>query len=90
MKYGNDLLATLVEEIPLLPRVSRGVQEDRHFQWFEIDFVPLNVEENALVLLGGQFQWRVVPFGHAYKTVFHVGAQVHPKSNNKSTRKQYL
>ena len=75
-----------MEVTQLLPRVHRD------FLRFDcdIDFAPLNDEENALVLLGGQFQWRVVPFGHAYKTVFHVGAQVHPKSNNKSTRKQYL
>jgi phosphatidylserine/phosphatidylglycerophosphate/cardiolipin synthase-like enzyme len=56
MKYGNDLSAPLVEEIPLLPRVLREVDDVHHFQWFEIDFTPLIVKENALVLLGGQFQ----------------------------------
>jgi hypothetical protein len=56
MKYGNDLLAPSVEGIPLLPRVLREVHDVRHFQWFDAEFAPLSVEENALVLLGGQFQ----------------------------------
>jgi hypothetical protein len=58
MKYGNDLSAPLVEEIPLLLRVltRREVVDVHHFQRFEIHFAPLGDEENALVLLGGQFQ----------------------------------
>lgn len=56
MKYGNDLLAPLVEEIPLLPRVSREVHDVRRFRWLDVDFAPLSDEENALVLLGGRFR----------------------------------
>jgi hypothetical protein len=49
MKYGNDLSVLLVEVIP---------KDFHHFQvqWSGIDFAPLHVEENALVLLGNQSQ----------------------------------
>ena len=50
MKYGNDLLAPLVEETPLLPRESREVPHAA-FQSFarDVDFrvAPLSNEEYA-------------------------------------------